>query len=106
MKKLFALTLALASFGLIGSWTETKANTMAKATKPQLRIEIGNRRRRNRIYENRNYNNRYFNNGGYRTSTETRIVHYGWQTLRETYQVTYLPDGRTETRLISRERIR
>jgi hypothetical protein len=120
MKKLFALTLTLASFGLMGSLAETKANTMAKVTKPQVRIEIGNRRRQNRDwrnrefrnrgydrdYYNRNYNNRYFNNGGYRTVTQTRIVQYGWQTVRETYQVTYLPDGRTETRLISRERIR
>jgi hypothetical protein len=38
--------------------------------------------------------------------TQTRLVRYGRQVIRETYQITYLPNGRTQTRLISRVRVR
>jgi hypothetical protein len=33
-------------------------------------------------------------------------VRIGRRTFRETYQITYWPNGRTETRLISRVRVR
>ncbi len=51
MKKLLTLTLALASFGFMGSFAETRANPVAKAN-PQLRIQIGRDRYRDR-YRNR-----------------------------------------------------
>jgi hypothetical protein len=33
------------------------------------------------------------------------VVRLGRRVFRETYQITYLPNGRTDTRLISRVRI-
>ena len=95
MKKLLTLTLALASFGFMGSFAETRANTVAKAN-PQLRIQIGRDRYRDR-YRNRWRSDREF--------YQTRIVRYGFRTYRETYLVRYTPWGGTETTLISRERI-
>jgi hypothetical protein len=39
-------------------------------------------------------------------STQTRLVRRGRQVWRETYQVRYLPNGMTQTTLISRMRVR
>lgn len=111
-KKLLALTLALASLGFMGSWSETKANAVTVTkTNPQIRIQIG-RRRNNDRYNRRDYrrdyryrDNGYNNDYGYNNSIQTRIVRDGWRTYRETYQVRYYPDGRAQTVLISRERI-
>src|SRR6266566_6631234 len=120
MKKLSALILALASISFAGSWTESNASTMARAGKPQVRIQIGRPRRRDRDRDWRDYNRdrrdynrdwRDYNQGdrigyGYgQTVVQTRLVQSGWHTYRETYQVTYLPDGRTQTTLISRVRV-
>lgn len=110
MKKLFALILALASFGLAGSWAETSASTMARAGKPQIRIQIGRQRRRNRDrdWRNRDWQDNRGDRVGYdygRTVIQTRLVQSGWHTYRETYRVMYLPDGRTQTTLISRVRV-
>ena len=96
MKRLLTLTLALASFGFLGSFAEAKANPVPKAD-PQLRIQIGRNPYQDRYYRNRWRNEREF--------YQTRIVRYGWRTYRETYVVRYTPWGGTETRLISRERI-
>jgi hypothetical protein len=41
-----------------------------------------------------------------RVVTQTRLVRYGRRIFRETYQIRYLPNGRTQTRLISRVRVR
>jgi len=98
MKKLLALTLTLASLGFLGLGTgtaEAKTNAITNGT-PQVRIQIGPRRHRDR-YDRYDY--------GYRTRTETRIVQRGWHTYRETYTVRYLPNGRIDTDLISRQRI-
>jgi hypothetical protein len=99
MKRLLTLTLALASLGFIGSWSETTANAVTK-TNPQIRIQIG-RRRHDRDYR-REYRNRDY---GIWNTTEIRIVHEGWRTYRETYQVRHYPDGRTQMVFISRERV-
>jgi hypothetical protein len=98
MKKILTLVLALASFGIIGSWTEAKGNAITK-TDPQIRIQIGRRHRRDYRREYRE------NNYGIWNTTEVRIVHEGWRTYRETYQVRHFPDGRTQMILISRDRI-
>jgi hypothetical protein len=87
MKKLLALTLSLASVGFVASSTEANAATVA----PQVRVQIGQGRR---------YNRRV------RVATQTRLVRSGRQVYRETYQIRYLPNGRTRTRLISRVRVR
>ena len=91
MKKLLALTLTLASLGFVASSTEAKAAT-AGTIAPQVRIQLGGRDRR--------YNRRV------RVTTQTRLVRVGRQVYRETYEIRYLPNGRTMTRLISRIRVR
>ncbi len=96
MKKLLTFTLALASLGFMGSWSETKGNAVTK-TNPQVQIQIGRRR---------HWDRRYYNRGlEYRTTIETRIVHEGWRTYRDTYQVRYFPDGRVQWVLVNRERV-
>ena len=99
MKKLLlAITLALASLGFMGSWTETQATPVVHATNPQIRIRIGPQRRRYRDYGYREFRDRD-------VRVETRVVNYGWHTYRETYRTRYLPDGRTVTTVINRVRI-
>jgi hypothetical protein len=104
MKKILALTLSLASIGFVASSAEAKAaqSSISPATiiaansaVPQVRIQIGSGRRNNRR-----------NNRRVRTTTQTRLVRYGRQVYRETYQLMYLPNGRTQTSLISRVRVR
>jgi len=92
MKKILTLSLMLISLGLFGG---TRASAMAPA--PQVRVEIGQRHR----HDDWRWRNRYRN----RVWTETRVVHRGWRTYRETYQVRYMPDGRTETVVLSRVRL-
>ncbi|MDQ2854885.1 MAG: hypothetical protein M3R68_01035 [Acidobacteriota bacterium] len=105
--RLLTIALAIASLGFMGSWSETKANAVTKAN-PQIRIRIGQRRhsdrydRDRREYRDRDY--RGYNNG-YNNTIQTRIVSDGWRSYRETYQVRYLPNGRTQTVLISRQRV-
>ncbi len=96
MKRLLALVLTLTSFGFIGSLAAPTAQA-----NPQLRIVLG---QRHRDRDDRwRYRNAY--NYGYRTTTETRLVQRGWHTYRETYQVTYFPNGQVQTSLISRYRV-
>jgi len=96
MKRLLALILTLTSFGFIASLAAPTAQA-----NPQFRIVFG---RRHRDRDDRwRYRNSY--NYGYRTTTETRLVQMGWHTYRETYQVTYLPNGQVQTSLISRYRV-
>ena len=99
MKKLLALTLTLASVGFVASSAEAKApgatistaaNNAAVASLATAQWRRGNRR----------YNRRV------RTVTQSRLVRYGRRIFRETYQITYWPNGRTQTRLISRVRVR
>lgn len=107
MKKLLAFALTLASFGFVASTAEAKAAgaaasagvvSSANAPEPQW----GQRGRRNR---NRNRWGRRWNHG-VRVTTETRLVRFGRRLFRETYQVRILPNGRTQTTLISRVRVR
>lgn len=69
-----------------------------------------NQRYRNRRYErNRRYdrrNNRYSNRGRVYTAYQTRYVRRGRWLYRETYRVMRLPNGRVNTRLINRVRVR
>ena len=98
MKKFLALTLTLASVGLAGSSVEAKAagssNSVAvvNVSKAAPAAVQWNRRGwgRNRV----------------RVTTQSRLVRVGRHVYRETYQVRYLPNGRTTTRLISRVRVR
>lgn len=99
MKKFLALTLTLASVGIAGSSFEAKAaessNTLAvvsasKAAPAAVQTWGRGRWGRNRV----------------RVATQTRLVRRGRHVWRETYQVRYMPNGRTVTRLISRVRVR
>jgi hypothetical protein len=99
MKKVLLTLLLLSSFSFIGSSNIASAATPVVGN-PQLRIQIGQRRRR--------WRNRDWARGervGY-GRTFTRDVQRGWRLYRETYQVRYLPNGMTQTVLISRVRIR
>jgi len=99
MKKLFTLLVMLASFAFIGSWEEAKPSTNASLGSPQVRIQIGQRRR----YRNRDYYPRGERVGYGRVYT--RVVQHGWRRYQETYRVRYLPNGETQTFLVSRVRL-
>ena len=100
MKKILALALSIATIGFTAATVEAKAGgasvspgitvaSNAPAPQWQNQDRWGRRnRRRARVY------------------TQTRLVRYGRALYRETYQVRYLPNGRTQTRLLSRVRVR
>lgn len=88
--------MTLASIGFVAAPSEAKAaetnlsraeSTTAAAAAPQW----GRRGR---------YNRRV------RVVNRTRLVRVGRRVYRETYQIRYFPNGRTQTRLISRVRVR
>ena len=95
MKRVLGLILALSSMGFVVSADAKTANasnensTIAASSAPQWQRN----RRWDRRYERR------------RTVTRSRYVRYGRRLYRETYLVTYWPNGRTDTRLISRTRV-
>jgi len=97
MKTLLTLTLMLSSLGLVGSVQAASRDTGGAAlnNNPQLRIQIGRRRHRDR----RDWDRAYGDRVGY-GRTFTRDVQYGRRVYRETYQ---MRDGRTY--LISRVRV-
>jgi hypothetical protein len=102
MKKILGIALAIATLG-IGVSAEAKASDVsqqnstvqASSAAQWQRDRYG--RRYDRRYENRRYNRR--------SVTRSRLVRYGRRLYRETYLVTYWPNGRTNTRLISRTRV-
>jgi cytochrome c len=101
MKKLLALALSLASIGLAASSAEAKTTktSTASATNIAVNAPAPQWRNRNNRWDRRN-NRRVY------VTTQTRLVRYGRQLFRETYQVRHLPNGRTVARLISRVRVR
>ena len=92
------LVLMLTSFVFIGSTQTADAATSAALGKPQIRIEVGQRRRYRRPVWARGEQVGY-------SRTFTRVVRRGWRSYQETYQVRYLPNGMTQTVLISRVRL-
>ncbi len=100
-KRLLGIALAVASMGFVVSaeakTTDVSQNgTLAANAAPQWQ-----RDRYGRRYERRN-DGRYNRS---RSVTQSRLVRYGRRLYRETYLVTYWPNGRTNTRLISRQRV-
>jgi hypothetical protein len=89
MKKLLTISALLGSLIIFAPSQEANAATAANINAPQIRVQIGRNQRR----------------GVRRTVTQTRIVRSGFATYRETYRITYLPNGRTRTQVISRVRI-
>ena len=97
MKRLLALALSLAAFGFVASPAEAKAagaSASAAAASAPAAVQWRNRR-----WDRRN-------NRRLRTVTQSRLVRVGRRVYRETYQIRYFPSGRTQTRLISRVRVR
>ena len=94
MKRVLGMILALASMGFVVSAEAKPANTanenitVAANSAPQWQ-----RHRHYRRYDRR------------RSVTRSRLVRYGRRLYRETYVVTYWPNGHTDTRLISRQRV-
>ena len=97
MKRVLGLILALASTGFVVSAEAKPANTanenitVAANSAPQWQ--------RDRYRNNRRFDRRR------RSVTRTRLVRYGRRLYRETYVITYWPNGRTDTRLVSRQRV-
>jgi hypothetical protein len=99
-KRLLGIALAVVSMGFVAS-AEAKTADVSNSTVAANAAPQWQRDRYGRRYErrnDRNYNRR-------RTVTRSRVVRYGRRLYRETYLVTYWPNGRTNTRLISRQRV-
>ena len=94
MKKLFTLTMLFAAM----AFTATFADAQTRSIRQNDSIQYQQTRR---VQQNTRYNRR-----GVRVVTRTRIVRVGRQRYRETYQIKYLPNGRTQTKILSRTRIR
>jgi hypothetical protein len=99
MKKLLTLVVTLASFAFFVPGMESGTSRAASLGKPQIRIELG-QRRRHRRFENRGERIGYG-----QVYTETRLVQRGWHTYRETYQIRTFGNGQTQMTLISRVRV-
>lgn len=93
MKKFIALSLLLLSAAAFVPSAEAKseaANTLS----------ANNAAAQYQVYQNRRNNRRA------RTVIQTRTVRRGRALFRETYRVTYRPNGAVRTQLVSRVRIR
>ena len=102
MKRVLGIALALVSMGFVVSAEAKTANVGSEVTTvanaaPQYQWE--------RDRYGRRYNRRYDRRYNRRQRTFSRVVHYGRRLYRETYLVTYWPNGRSNTRLINRTRI-
>jgi hypothetical protein len=102
MKRVLGIAFALLTLGFVVP-AEAKATgnsneiaTVAANAAPQWQ--------RNREW-NRRHNRRYDRRYNTRAVTRSRIVRVGRRLYRETYVVRYYPNGRVDTRLISRTRI-
>ncbi len=108
MKRILGIALAVLTVGFFVP-AEAKAadvslqnSTLANAA-PQWQRER-DRRRYGRRYDRR-YDRSYDRHYNRRQQTVSRVVRYGRGLYRETYLVTYRPNGYYDTRLISRRRI-
>jgi hypothetical protein len=94
-----ALTLAVASLGFAASSAKASESSISPA------VSIAATNAAQPQWQGRDRRGRRNNRRVYVT-TQTRLVRYGRQVFRETYQVRHLPNGRTQVRLISRVRVR
>jgi len=96
MTRVLGIAFALLTLGfVVPAEAKTTANFNENATVAANASPQWQRYRQDRRYQRRNA----------RAVTRSRIVRYGRRVYRETYVVRYLPNGRTDTRLISRTRI-
>jgi hypothetical protein len=102
MKKgVLGIALALASMGFVVS---AEAKT-ADASQQNSTLAVNSPAQWQRDRYGDRYGRRYDRRYNRRTVTRSRLVRYGRRLYRETYLVTYWPNGRTNTRLISRQRV-
>ena len=99
MKKFLGLILTLASVGFATTSAEAKA---AGPSNSAAAVNVSKAAPAAVQWRNR----RNWGRRRARVTTQTRLVRRGRQVWRETYQVRYMPNGRTVTRLISRVRVR
>lgn len=103
MKKLLGIAFALLTLGFVvpaeAKAAESSSVNVTTAANPAPQWQ--------RDRYGRRYDRRYDRNYGRRTRTYTRsrLVRYGRRLYRETYVVRAYPNGRTDTRLISRTRV-
>ena len=96
MKRLLGITLAVVSMGFV---SPSEANAIESPREVSaVAIHSATQWQRTRNYRRYNWHRQ-------RIVTRSRVVRVGRRLYRETYQVRYLPNGRTKTRLISRLRI-
>ena len=100
MKKLLGITLALASLGT-GLSTELKASELHRDSATVLSANAG----ASAQWQRDRWGRRVYRRHSVRRVTTSRVIRVGRRLYRETYLVTYLPNGRTNTRLLSRSRI-
>ena len=98
MKRVLGIALALSTLGFVPAAQAKAADVQQNSTITASSAPQWQRDRNGRRYDRR-YNNRH------RSVTRSRLVRYGRRLYRETYVVTYWPNGRTDTRLISRTRV-
>ena len=98
MKRVLGIALALSTLGFVPAAQAKAADVQQNSTITASSAPQWQRDRNGRRYDRR-YNNRR------RSVTRSRLVRYGRRLYRETYVVTYWPNGRTDTRLISRTHV-
>ena len=96
MKRLIGIALVLVSMGFVAS-SEAGATELARVNS-EVAANATPQWQRDR--SGRRYNRRQI-----RVVTRSRVVRVGRRVYRETLQVRYLPNGRTDTRVINRVRI-
>jgi hypothetical protein len=97
MKRVLGIALALLTLGLVVP-AEAKTTTNFNESATVAAANAAPQWQRNR-------RDRRWNRRTTRAVTRTRVVRVGRRVYRETYIVRYLPNGRTDTRVISRTRI-
>ncbi|HEU0253431.1 MAG TPA: hypothetical protein VFR12_10405 [Pyrinomonadaceae bacterium] len=107
MKRVLGIALALISMGFVVSAdaktsdvSKQNSTVAASSAAPQWGYDRYGQRR----YDRRN-DRRWDRRNNRRSVTRSRYVRYGRRLYRETYLVTYWSNGRTNTRLISRQRV-
>jgi hypothetical protein len=99
MKRLLTFILSLASVGIIVLSAEAKSTGALNSPATTISANAVEAQGRGQFRRGRFYR-------PVRIETRTRLVHRGRQVYRETYRIRYMPNGRTQMRLISRVRIR
>ena len=93
MKKVLIFSLLLVTVGLVGP-ISTEAKTSSANSTEAIETQVYGQRR------GRNWNRRRT-----RSVIRTRLVWLNGRRYRETYRITYRPNGRTRIQVISRVRL-